>query len=363
MHSKQAKTITAVGVLLLAVAGCGQTVELDQPGKVIPSHDPNVLGTVREHIVQLGVDDERVYWLTAAGALRGCDKQRCAGTVATYSEQASSFGGFAVRGGELFYASTARPPGVVAVATTDTTLSRVVLPDIEPTALMIDDDHLYLSDGMQVQVIALGTEGAVPISVPLPSDSVTSLVWAIAANGAYVYWLETRDLSTDLKRARNDGTSEPETLVANVRVDPYYGHGQPGDGSTVSGLAVDSSYVYWSENLLSGAIKRLSLSGASAEPETVVAPIRFPMGLQLDASVLYVEHETDAYEYAVSACRLDECEPQKLASNLATTNAFALDSGYLYTATTSQSRDPDVPTDHPTTVLRRSSRETGGHER
>lgn len=361
MHSKQTKCGTVVGVLLLALAGCGQTVELDQPGKVIPSSDPDVLGTVRERVVKLRADNERIYWLTSWGALRGCDKRGCASSVVTYAEPANPFASFVVQGGELFYHHNGQEiRAVMAVNVADPTLSRVVTRTIEPIALATDRDHLYLADELQVMVLPLQSdEEETPVTIPAHGLSAT-IGRALAGDGDNVYWFEVDGARVDLKRARNDGATEPETLVADVKFDPYYPQRVPGDLRSVQGLTFANGYIYWAENVLAGAIRRLPVAAVrTGEPETVAATIRFPLGLLLDGPNLFVEHEADAYEYAVSVCRLDSCAPRTLASDLANTDAFALDDQYLYIATTSQSLDPDIPVDSPVTVLRRSSREIG----
>jgi hypothetical protein len=360
MHSKQTKMSSGLWVLLLAIAGCGQTVELDQPGKLTPSSNPDVLGTVREQVIELRVDDERVYWLTSSGAVRGCNKQRCAGSVVTYAEQVNWLGSFVIQEGELFYATSGFDQSVRAVDLADPTQSRKVASDFTPTAMAVDSERLYLVNDVNVRIVPLSPRSDDAV-ITIPTTDVGFIAPAIAANGDYVYWFEGTDRDLDLKRARNDVVSVPETLATDLTVDRYFPPQSAGNLGPGLGLAVDGSYVYWSENVLAGAIKRLSISGGKAEPETVVEPIRFPMGLLIEGANLFVEHETDAYEYAVSGCRLGDCAPRPLAHELANTDVFALDEAYLYTATTSQNLDPDVPRDHPVCVLRRSSREMGAH--
>lgn len=358
VQSVRTKASPAVGIMLLALAGCGQTVELDHPGELIASSDPNVLGTMHERVVQLRVDEDRLYWLTAEATVRGCEKERCATSVVTYAELASS-AAFAVRGGELFYAYPLKNPGVLAVDVVDPAISRMVAPGAQPIALTTDSQHLYLLDSEHIEVRALGAKAADEVvSIPA-SASGGFAAQVIAAGGDYVYWLEVEDDGVDLQRARSDGTAAPEILVPGVRVDPYYPHGNPRNGPTALGLVVDDSYVYWSENVLGGAIKRVSVTGGMAEPETLVAPLRFPMALWLDGPGVYVEHESDAYQYTVSGCLLDHCTLQTLGRGLASTSAFAVDADYLYTATTSQSLDPDVEDGPPTTVLRRTPKQIG----
>lgn len=362
MQVARANMSWSVGSLLLALVGCGKAVELDHPGEVMAGNDPNVLGILHERVVQLRVDEESLYWLTEFGAIRGCDKRSCASSVTTYTEGASPFGSFLVQGGELFY-NGYREVGVMALSLADPTLTRVLALHVDPYAFALDRDHLYAGSAQQIQVFGLGARAeAAPVSIPAGGvDSFDSFAGdVIAAGGGYVYWFEVGGSVARLKRARTDGAAPPETLVASVKIDPSYGPPDPNLATTSLGLAVDDSYVYWSENVLAGSIKRVPVAGGASEPETVSAPIRTPMGLVLDGSSLYVEHETDAYEFVVSSCLLDSCTPQALASGLATTNAFVVDSEYLYTATTSQSLELDGPPRNPLTVLRRSSKKLTG---
>jgi len=346
------RSCSGVGLLLL-LTGCGKAVNLDHPGRLTPSSDPNVLGTLEERVMQLQVDDERLYWLTYLGTIRGCRKHSCASSVITYTEHgANLFVDFGVQGRELFY--LANSGDVLAVDVADPTLTRTLAQGVQASAVAIDGDNLYAAEnGGQIKVVALATKVGDPV-VLIPTNRVFAPV--IAAGGDYVYWFEETDSGQDLTRARKDGSTQPETLVRDIGLDLDYPHTAGGSVTLSLGLAVDDAHVYWSENLLAGTIKRYPIAAGVTEPETVVAPIRLPMRLSLDGSSLYAVHERDAYQYAVAGCQVDACRPAELASELDATSAFAVDGDYVYTAATAQNLDPDVAQPDPVTQLRRSAK-------
>jgi len=348
-----------VALLLLTLTGCGKAVNLDHPGRLTPSADPNVLGTLQERVIQLRVDDERLYWLTHLGALRGCRKHSCASSVITYTEDgANTSVDFGVQGGELFYA--ANSGDVLAVDLVDPSVTRALAQGLEASAFAIAGDSLYVAqNGGQINVVGLASKVGDPV-VSIPTVRFSAPV--IAAGGDYVYWFEDTGSGEDLTRARKDGTTQPETLVHGINLDPYYPHDIAATVTQSLGLAVDDAYVYWSENLLSGAIKRYPVAGGATEPQTVVAPIRVPMRLWLDGPSLYAAHERDAYQYVVAGCQIEACRPAELAGDLDAVSVFAVDGEYVYTATTTQNLASDVAAPDPITQLRRSAK-FGGQSR
>jgi hypothetical protein len=121
-----------------------------------------------------------------------------------------------------------------------------------------------------------------------------------------------------------------------------------------SALRVDSAYAYWSQSVLAGSIQRCPLTGCSGKPEFVVSSVRSPTSLLLDQQKLYFQHETDAFQYALSSCTIGQCDtPDLLAAGIDSSTAMAVDDEYVYVSTTSQDLSLRFPSDAPAVQIRR----------
>jgi hypothetical protein len=358
-------------LLPIAVLACGsKAIDLDgETGAIIASPDPTVLGTVRESVGQIAVDDARVYWLavnqpnTPANAgewtLYGCDKPQCASSLVTYSTRVSPNAGFGVRGGEIYWfefgatsnggvsaVQGTNRMNVMASSTTGAPAPRVIASDDWPTASFFDDDAIYYSVDNEIHALALPDGGSPETLATLTAQPALTL----RAQGDYLYWVAAFAQSTgSIQRTRKDGTSAVETLADSLQIDALANPFGP-----AGGLALDASYFYWVENVLAGSIKRCPVAGCAGAPEALLSPVRSPTGLWLDGTNAYFLHEVDAYSYVISRCTIDQCAPNTpLAADVAGTNLFAVDDQYLYTVTTSQNLAPSDSLLSPVAQIRR----------
>jgi hypothetical protein len=338
---------------LLALSCASKAIDLDSKTVIVGNPDPAVLGTVSEQVVTLAVDEQRLYWVgslylpsSGFGRLHSCDKEHCASTLLTYGDSpismygaTSGLSGIAVRGGELysFRMTDINQESLFASDVSDPSRERTLASGMQSFASVIDSDGVFFTDFDEIYALPLTADHDTPRVVsPLPDGDALIL----AAQGDYVYFIGDRNSVVAVQRTRKDGMGSVEVLADNTKVNTYTIEVDDGEQLPSYGLAVDSSYVYWSENVLVGAVLRCPLSGCTGAPEIVAAPVRESLGLQLDGSTLYFQHATDAFQYGISRCTLGDCgQPELLASGLNTANVFAVDDRYLYVATSSQSLD------------------------
>ncbi len=368
-----ASTMPRCFYLLLSVAAlaCGsKAVDLDgETSAIIASSDPTVLGTVRESVGQIAVDDARVYWLAVnqpstppnAGewTLYGCDKAECASSLVSYSTRVSPNTGFGVRGEQIYWfefgptsnggvsaVQGSNLMNVMASSTAGAPAPRVIASDDWPTASFFDDDAVYYFVDNEIHALALPGGGLPKTLTTLATQPALTLV----AQGDFLYWIAAFAQSTgSIQRMRKDGTSPVETLADSLPIDALSDAAGP-----AGGLALDANYFYWVENVLAGSIERCLLTGCAGAPEALLSPVRSPTGIWLDGANAYFLHEVAGYSYAISRCTVDGCAPlAPLATGIAGTNLFAVDDQYLYTATTSQSLAPSNDPPLPVAQIRR----------
>jgi hypothetical protein len=358
--------------LPLLAAACGShAVDLDS-ATLTPSADPTSLGTVRELVLQISVDEERLYWSASdeqmfadsvsspnsesAGriSLHSCAKVDCVGTLVRYDTSWDAESIFALQHGEIYWlrwnVQTVHTE-LVASNVLDPSTTRVVLTNTQAFMLAADARNVYIEDG-NVTLLSVPLAGAAA-ATPLAVLGGETYPYALQVQGDYLYWLGAggdRSYEGVVQRMRTDGTSRVETLASGFDFNADALHSWP---FNLGGLALDASYVYWGVNTLRGSILRCPLAGCTGDPEVVAAPIRTPSGLLIDHGKLYFEHETDAFQYAVSSCTLGNCETAAtVAGDVNRPNLFTVDDQYLYTATTAQDQTPITNYDaHPATPV------------
>jgi hypothetical protein len=339
---------------MLAVACGSKAIDLDGKTVIVGNPDPAVLGTVSEQVVTLAVDEQRLYWVgspylpnsSGFGRLHSCDKEHCASTLLTYGDSpismygaTSGLSGIGVRGGELysFRRTDINQQGLFANDVSDPSRERTLASGMQSFASAIDSDGVFFTDLAKIYALPLTADHDAPRVVSSLPDGDALI---LAVQGGYVYFIGDRNSVVAVQRTRKDGTGSVEVLADNIKVSTHAIDGSYGEQEPSYGLTVNPSYVYWSENVLVGAVLRCPLSGCTGAPEVVAAPVRESLGLQLDGPTLYFQHATDAFQYGISRCTLGDCaQPELLASGLNTANVFAVDDRYLYVATGSQSLD------------------------
>ena len=362
---------TSLVLALPLLIACGHSVDLDH-STLTPSADPTALGTVREVVLQITVDDERLYWSASDAQMVGgsvssaqsvgvgagqilmhsCAKQDCVGTLVSYDTTSSYAPTFVVRQGEIFWLRrNEERTDIVASNVLDPAATRVVLQDTPASVMAADDRNVYIEDGFNA-LLSVPLAGAAK-ATQLAALSGETDPYMMQAQGDYLYWLGVRgdtDYEGVVQRVRTDGTGKVETLAAGFDFNGDALHSWP---FNLGGLALDADYVYWGVNVLRGSIQRCPLAGCIGDPEVVAGPIRTPSALLVDHGKLYFQHETDAFQYTVSSCTLGKCDSvATLANNVNRPNLFAVDDRYLYTATTSQDQTPITNYDaHPATPV------------
>jgi hypothetical protein len=363
---------------VLALA-CGQkSLDLQAAPHITRSADPTVVGTIDEQVGPIAVDAERLYWMgsqaqqriSGGTALRSCKKEDCAGSLVTYDagEAELSFG-FGVQNGRIYWFHFLGYPasspwsiqscdvsGCAAETRTLPTEPNLDSPSY-PTAYA--SDAIYSStlslDGISTGLYRIPLTGnAAPVAVATAAGQVL----ALGIHGDYLYWAEGPAAQLippcTLRRVRTSGDATPETLANNVEIVRYESDYAPFPALVASVFAFDSSYLYWNQGTLDGAIDRCPLTGCSGAPEVVVAPIHSPLALLVDGSKAYWVHDTRSQGFAVSGCTIGDCaSPDLITFDMDGSNALALDDQYLYTATTDRALDSYVPWHNPVVQIRR----------
>jgi len=365
---------------VLALACGSKSLDLQAAPHITSSTDPTVVGAIDEQVSRIAVDAERIYWMGSQGwwspdgvaptALRSCKKADCENSLVTYdSGHAGPEFGFAVRDGQIYWFHFLGPfskprwsifacevAGCKGGTPTQTTPSGL---DGYGLAVAYGSDAIYAS-------VQLDADSITVYRIPFPghtgpaelTTSATGDVLALGIHGDYLYWAEGEATPTPppstLRRARVSGNETPQTLAKNVQL-ANYGYGA--DVLCPRGLAFDSSYIYWRQGTLDGAIQRCPLSGCAGAAEVVVAPIRSPLSVLVADSKLYWIHDTRAQGLALSSCTIGNCaSPELNAAYLASITALALDDQYLYTATTDHAFPPVSTWDHSLAQIRRLPR-------
>jgi len=368
---------------VLALACGSKSLDLQAAPHITSSTDPTVVGAIDEQVSRIAVDGERIYWMGSQGwfstegfrgttALRSCKKADCENSLVTYaSELAGTQFGFAVQEGQIYWFDFRYPSseplwsifacdvaGCAAGTPTRTTPSEL---DRYGRAVAYGSDAIYASVHLD------GGDSTGLYRIPFPGHTgpaklitiATGDVLALGIHGDYLYWVEGAAVTpapppSTLWRAHVSGNETPQTLAKNVQL-AGYGSGLDPDYPRV--LAFDSSYIYWHQRTLDGAIERCPLSGCAGAAEVVVAPIRSPLSVLVAGSKLYWIHDTQAQGLALSSCTIGNCvSPELNAPYLASITALALDDQYLYTATTDHAPPPLPIWNHSLSQIRRLPR-------
>ena len=362
---------TALCSALLAAACQGKVVDLsnqESPELALPT----------EQVIQLAVDDQRLYWASfthrGPGAfIRSCAKQAVQESQVTYtSVESGALTSFAVQSGQLFWF---RPAGsswelVACDIAGCRSEPKIVaqLPSSNESALreaVFDDRFVYyfgesesLADGATTRPIL-----RVPLSgeqAPASVVALASSVISLAVHEDYLYWLgfdppndATSTNPGSVQRVRKDGSAAPERLVSDLELV----NAAPAERSAHLGLAVDGDYFYWTRTALLGSIFRCPLAGCSGTPDKLASPIRFPLGLLPDGPNLYWAYRSDVSSYSIAKCESASCQPALGAIQGSTsTNVLTVDDDYLYTATTETPYDSYDQWTSITSTIRRFSK-------
>jgi hypothetical protein len=227
----------------------------------------------------VAVDSTNVYWTdSTTGEILSCAKTGCGHPTALVSNSA-------------FY-----PESIVAANSTIVAANSMIyylVNDFSNPGAVMSCSATNCNN--QPQVLAANRIGPV----------------AIAVDGADLYWTEE---SGQVNKCPVSGCFGPPVALATGRTGIR----------EIGGLAVDKSYVYWSEG---AGIVRCAKSGCGNIPSTVAVGA---YGLRTDGSYLYW---TDYNQGSLYTCPTARCAaPTVLVSGLHHPNNLVIDSTYIYWA-------------------------------
>lgn len=173
-----------------------------------------------------------------------------------------------------------------------------IVPDAADGAADAHDDATDASDaGMSID------------AAPIPLATSLSSPWRLAIGGGYVYATSGGNV---LKIAMADGATQTITQAGSIEwviadaTNLYFTtisgvvYKRAHAGSTnvpisnatvalqVSGLAVDATYVYWTEDTNGGTVLRVPIDGSALAGESVSPGLVLPRGVALSGSDIYV---------------------------------------------------------------------------
>ena len=357
--------------------GCGRReVELSTPPHLESSPDPTILGSINEQVGWLTVDEERLYWVgtfattewetyqagNTGSALHSCSKAHCSDSLATYdATSVDAYWGLRLRQGEIYWQKRqgARADVVACPVAGCSGAPRVVVYgglDRSLSVVLGADAMYYDEPGMGLLRKPFSGQ-ANPEQLLSVSVSNSESIFGLAIHGDFLYWFSQSNApnvsSVALRRTRATGGSDAETLAEHLQVLRSWAP-QNTAAFTHPGLAFDETYVYWTENTLTGSLRRCPLAGCRAAPEVLASPIRAPLNLLVDGTTGYFQYDDTLYGNSLARCLLEHCEPSApIVSGLDGWDAIAIDDRYVYAATTEQGPNPDQPWDTPDAHIRR----------
>lgn len=258
----------------------------------------------------LALDATYVYWTLESGAATARAKKSGGAVEPSVIAQGSAPRGIVVDADHQFVADF---PGdrVLVFAVDGSSLEANATTDspMGPVEIAADDTTLFFT------AIGDGTVRSVAKAAPATSTviAMSSNPNGVAIDATYVYWTNTYSPGAVYRALKtNTDPTTFETLSANA--------------SSPSGVAVDSGYVYWVESG-SGFVRRKPTSGGGLE--TIAEGLNGNLsGIAVDASTVYV---TTYDEGAIRSLPKDgSAMPKILATGQAHPNRVVVDATSIY---------------------------------
>jgi Thrombospondin type 3 repeat len=172
-----------------------------------------------------------------------------------------------------------------------------VNPSLAGCGIAIDGTYVYWSDGDYIGRVPLAGGAAEPtwLNVDPPG---TAQVCGLAADAQHIYFTISlaNPGSTTVGRANIDGSAKTLSFVTGASF--YGGSANP------SGVAVDSTYVYWGNQTVGftdSSIGRATKAGGGVS-QTFISPITFPQGVAVDAAAPGADADGDGVPDATDNC-------------------------------------------------------------
>ncbi len=185
--------------------------------------------------------------------------------------------------------------------------------------LAIDETNVYFT------IIDQGAGMEVPLdggtAIPLASNQEDPN--GIAVDRQHIFWTDT----TGNKVMRLQKTAAPNTPVVIADLGALDGGMRPFGGGPY-GIAIDSNYVYWTNNS-GGQVMMVSIDGGT--PTVIADGQEAPLGIAVDATNVYWTNQYGGEVYQqLLAGPFDGGTLTLLASNQAGPTGIAVDSNFVY---------------------------------
>lgn len=308
-------------VAALMALGCGgKSVTLDRAaGMEVAAGGADADGVIVRGLGALyfvAVDDDRLYWVNES-TIYGCLKSGCAPSLVNYYTEdlgpnPSTWGvsWLGVEGGEVIWAS---PDWLKSCPGAGCGGEPKVLGSRLPNAIYAVSDSVIVGWG-DGGIYSMPRRGGEWVRL-VETAAVATL--ALAVHEGFVYWIDMLPGGVDIEllRISTDGSKSVEKLADLVAP------------SIESGLAFDSSFVYFTDGRQSGAILRCPLEGCGGAPEDVLGPLRAPSQLAVDEHGLCVHHAVGILGQPISCAANSRPPVHQVFSDAAT---LVMDADYLY---------------------------------
>lgn len=256
------------GIRYCAVAGCG-----NHPTDLTPAYA----------VTALDVSNGAATWHEAAGIFR-CSLNDCANPSALLYSQWPYLGPtMAVDAANVYVTANqfGAPNGAVwrcslkGCANQPTTITNQATS--YPMAIAVDGANVYwgndllsgVADALSLSTCSLaGCGNGGPKVLVSQAGQVRQLV----ADATTLYWIDEAGLGSIMSCAKS-GCNDNPTILASSQGGPW-------------AIAVDGANVYWS-NSTAGAISKCPVAGCNGKPTIVAAGVAQPRGIALDAQWVY----------------------------------------------------------------------------
>jgi hypothetical protein len=322
--SRQAKRVTRVEVLISVLGLCalqacaGRSIDLDQATIEISSDAGTAAAAtlLTGGVLQIWVDDARLYWTSVSFQFQSCLKNDCAHSLTTYAT--GQVVHVAIAGGHVYFNMTNDDDTILSCprAGCDGAPTRVVQ-DPSLGLMSADGDYVYWASALDIYRCLYSGCGPTPELVAAQQNPLFKL----AFQGADAFWGDDGMSFADVPAilyAPKDGSASPATFFQT---------------QTFS-LAADAANLYWleTESGNTDSVKSCPLTGCAPKGPALLAtsPARGQQ-LTVDASGMYwLDMITNSGDSAVRFCPIAGCGSQIQTLIPPGVIAFAVDDSYLY---------------------------------
>jgi hypothetical protein len=314
-------------------------------------------------VIQVFVDDSRVYWVTRAEnqlapptSFRSCVKDRCSSTIMSYLEETKDVGvlDVAIDNTNVYWlrgiyngtssAVLSCPHAGCASTPTSVIEGQVVN---AANSLTSDGTFLYWTSPIETSVFRCEPDNCRTTLATLAQTQANPQ--SLIVSSGYAYWIASEgQASFAIRRTAVDGTLPVETIAT-------------GQNQTTS-LAVREPYIYFNNRISVGTISACPVTGCNGKPTMFASGRNSPTSIVTDGEDVYwlnlgepmLNQQTSLTRCAVSGCENPVPTLASFVSYMPSeAHGVTLDEGYVYWVATGAPQDASGRYGFPDAVIHR----------